>query len=720
MSLFSLGGFFSDLWMDLWISLNSVVYQLIEWLYEVFELVANVNLFSEKVFNDFTDRIYIIVGITMLFIFAYNIVLMIINPDDKKSTGNTTKIVKETIIALVLIILLPVIFRYMTVFQNHILSSHIIESIILGDKSDSGTENCNFDEYTVIDADSKTKLNNSCEEYKKLDISQKGAYLVAPTLFTAFFAPTDYSYNDCLAYVKGETYDSAIDTDDDKELCTRYVYDVNMAKFSGGILVFTSMDGVYTDAMHDGFFDFNYLMAFIAGILAVYMFFCYTMEIGVRVAKLGFLQLISPIPVMLRIIPKQKEAVYDKWFKHLLNTYLDVFIRLAIIYFSMFAISLVPDVMSMLLGANYGKGLIGALAAVVVILGLLKFAQEAPALFKEFFGNSGRFALKSPRKQLSENKLAMAGLGMARSGFGAGARNMFKSIRENKDNGAKGVFRTIGSTIAGVTSGAKRGAKAGYGSTLDNLGRNSDRAIEETTDRRVERAKYKALHGGTIRGAIKGHFMDNLNSADVWIGHDSGRDIIDSIKYEEDVVKHYSDYESLYKSGGYTAMDNRLKEMKAALKSGHGYDGINHTDLQSAIEKLETQMRDDRVTAIKNNLQNAAYVAYEFSQSISSNPSELSRIRDKLKISDDDLEKLKGLTIKDNKVVNADGTAVDAALIERLLEGGYVDPSTGEKMTGLNGSSGALKGQLSADKLSVAYKHQTKLEQERKEKDSKK
>ena len=132
MSLFSLGVWYKDLWMDLWISLNSVVYQLIEWLYEVFELVANVNLFSEKVFNDFTDRIYIIVGIAMLFIFAYNIVLMIINPDDKKSTGNTTKIVKETIIALVLIILLPTVFRYMTVFQNHILSSHIIESIILG------------------------------------------------------------------------------------------------------------------------------------------------------------------------------------------------------------------------------------------------------------------------------------------------------------------------------------------------------------------------------------------------------------------------------------------------------------------------------------------------------------------------------------------------------------------------------------------------------------
>ena len=110
MNLFSLGGFFSDIWMSIWLSLNDFVYSIISVLYQVFEGVAEVNLFSEKVFKDITSRIYIIMGIAMLFIFAYNLILMIINPEEKKSTGQTTKVVKETIISLVLVILLPTIF----------------------------------------------------------------------------------------------------------------------------------------------------------------------------------------------------------------------------------------------------------------------------------------------------------------------------------------------------------------------------------------------------------------------------------------------------------------------------------------------------------------------------------------------------------------------------------------------------------------------------------
>ena len=56
--------------------------------------------------------------------------------------------------------------------------------------------------------------------------------------------------------------------------------------------------------------------------------------------------------------------------------------------------------------------------------------------------------------------------------------------------------------------------------------------------------------------------------------------------------------------------------------------------------------------AIKNNLQNAAYVAYEFSQSLNSDPTELAKIRDKLQLSDSQLQQLSSLKIKNNKVVS--------------------------------------------------------------------
>lgn len=446
MNLFSLGGVFSKIWMDLWIALNSVVYQVIKMLYEVFEAIANVNLFSKEAFNDITSRLYVVIGIAMLFIFAYNIILMIINPDDKKSTGNTGKVVKETIIALVLVILLPRIFNYMSIFQRNILDSHILEQIILGDTAGTEVE-CDFsdlkliDNYVKVDGSSAVaEMTSQCNNYQQLKSSKKGAYLVAPTIFTAFFHPTNYGYDECVNYLieckdQGTncvSNDGLITTDDDKELCARYVYDTNISQFRGGITEFTEMKSdVYSKAWRDtGILDFNYLMAFVAGIIAVIMFFRYSLAIGVRVAKLGFFQIISPIPVMMRIIPKQKEAFYDKWFKHLVEEYLDVFVRLAIIYFALFAISLVPDVMDSLFASLTGNKLTKGLAAVVVILGILKFAGDAPDLIKEFFGNSGRYALKGVRQQLGENKYAKGVLGGTAS-LATVKANQFRNLKKD-------------------------------------------------------------------------------------------------------------------------------------------------------------------------------------------------------------------------------------------------------------------------------------------------
>ena len=752
MNLFSLAS-----WTWFWETINSLllvlcnwVYSLVGVIYQVFLAIARVNLFDAATFEKITKRIYIVIGIAMLFIFAYNIILMIINPEDKKTTGNTGKLVKETIISFTLIILLPTIFDYMYRFQNNLLESNIIGQIILGPVGSTGTDGqckagdydctCDFTGYKLEDYsenkwfwpkgntsdDEKKILENACNEYKNLPGSVRGAYAVAPTILAAFYSPANFTLPECVSYLQKGT---GIDDNDDKQICINYFYDVTASKYTGNIKPFvydTYLKNIASDSNKTNI-EFNGLMGLLAGGLAAWMFICYALEIGVRVAKLGVLQLLSPIAVMMRVVPKQKEAMYDKWLKNLTSTYIDVFIRLFIIYFSLFAISLVEGVLDNLfasLGTIEGSNVVAtygirALAAVVVILGILKFAQEAPDLIKDFFGNSGKFALKSPRKQLSDNKLAMAGMGMARAGFGGASRNMFKSIREGN-----GFWKTAGSTIGGLVGGAKRGAITGYGSTMDNIGRNTDRAIEETTEKRSERARYKALHGGTIRGAMLGHAKDSLSSVNSWIGRDPGRDILESIAYEEDVIKHYADYETMYKSGGYDAMDARLKEMKAAKSAGGSFDGMKGDDLKNAIKELEVEMRKKRTTAIENNVQNAGYVAYEFAQSIFSNEKEYQRIKAKFQHEgqtpeqfEEFISQLRGLDIKkiDGKdtVVDKNGVAVSKDLIVNLLEGAGPEQ-------GLNGASGALKGQLSADKLSVAYKHQTKLEQERKEKDSKK
>lgn len=469
MGLISLaaGSWWYEIWISIWLLICQGLYIFIGALYQVFEKVASVNLFSVEVFTEITSRIYIVMGIAMLFIFAYNLVLLIINPDEKKGSNNQmSKVVKETIISLALLVLLPTIFNYLYIFQTHVLESNIIGQVILGDVGTTSGDyskcpaddyecKCDFSQFDELEnynvkvsflffwdyddtVDKKTQLTNACKKYREvLTPSQRGAYSVAPTILSAFYRPTHFNYNDCEEYLQTGN-SSLITTDEDKQICVNFYYDVNYSKYTGHVAAFSG-DSYLKDIISDfdkDSMEFHWLMATVAGVLAVYMFFCYAMEIGVRVAKLGFLQLISPIPVMMRIIPGQKEKIFDKWLTQLKNTYLDVFIRLIIIFFCLFAISLVPDVLDTLFKSTTsgdGNFFVKALSMVFVILGILKFAGDAPALFKEFFGSSGAFALRSPKKQLLDNKVAK-GTASGLGAMGAVTAQNVRSMRKDLNN----------------------------------------------------------------------------------------------------------------------------------------------------------------------------------------------------------------------------------------------------------------------------------------------
>ena len=582
MNLVNFGGLIgdaiADTWMSIWLSINSMVYSIIELLYKVFVAVANVNLFGEDVFNKIVKRVYVVMAIAMLFIFAYNLVLMIINPDDKKSTGQMTKMIKETIISLVLIVLLPTIFNYMSIFQRHVLDSNILGQIILGDvggiaSKDELTTYCEkYKKYTIIEdktdigdrrynwgyvvggtaagavggagvgaligggagliasladyfsqeyKNANEELFKGCLLFNAKSASSRGAATIAPTIFSAFYHPTNYGYFECADFIENGVgkYDSYttnyIKTEDDKKMCSYYYYSVNMAKFTGSISAFNEESYFYSKVKKDeGTFEFNYILALVAGVLAVYMFACYTMSIGVRVAKLGFLQIISPLTVMMRIIPKKKEAIYDKWQKMLLDTYLDVFIRLLIIYFSLFSISLVPDVIHTLFSSFEGGGITGALvnslACVVVILGILKFAQDAPGLFKEFFGGSGTFALKSPKKQFQENKLANGIIGatgtLANRAVNYGG-NYKRILKDEKLSGTEKAWNAAKNT-AGMLNpfSVINAARTGYDYTKD--GKDKLQGINKATAESLTNPSflYKAKKAGSEGMAQLSHY----------------------------------------------------------------------------------------------------------------------------------------------------------------------------------------------------------------------
>jgi len=125
------------------------------------------------------------------------------------------------------------------------------------------------------------------------------------------------------------------------------------------------------------------------------------------------------------------------------------------------------------------------IACVILILGLLKFAQDAPDLFKTIFAFGGDL-LKGmnldPRGQLRNDfttaskpigKVA-GGLAGAAGGLAAGAARGFRQARADYEaNGGRNrvgrYLHTAGATLAGGTRGLVRGGRAGFTNSSGSL-----------------------------------------------------------------------------------------------------------------------------------------------------------------------------------------------------------------------------------------------------------
>ena len=115
--------------------IDSIVYWFISLLYQVFISISQVNLFNESTQRTIIDRVFTILGVLMLFIMAYQIILLIINPDKLSGDNGAKKLVTKVITSIVLIVLLPTIFKYMQIFQYDVLTSNVIGNVVLGGSS---------------------------------------------------------------------------------------------------------------------------------------------------------------------------------------------------------------------------------------------------------------------------------------------------------------------------------------------------------------------------------------------------------------------------------------------------------------------------------------------------------------------------------------------------------------------------------------------------------
>lgn len=416
--------------------LDKIIYSLISTVYQVFIAVSKASLYGnvDDKINKLTERIYVILGIAMLFVMAYNIILLIINPDKSSGDKSVQGLFKNFVISIVVLTLLPTIFNYMNILQNDIIDSHVIEKVILGDSDSNGGS-----------------LKNMGSN-------------IATMIYSTFYHPIDenenaVSYEDC----KSNSGASAS--------CADYVSAYDNGK-NGKVSAFID-DAKLEDALNSKTptMELLALISTACGVVALLMFVSYAFDIGIRVAKLAFLQIIAPVPVILRIT-KPSGGVFSKWTSKLIETYLTLFLRLITIYFSMYMISLLAEGFGSTNGgifANAGSmsAIVGLFARLVLIVGVLLFAKEAPKLLEELMGSTmkgGGFMPKDIGKKLTGAPLIGGALGaagaLAGKGIGAatGAAGAATSSLMNNIHGKKGVHMD---TKTAMQQGAAQGWKKG-------------------------------------------------------------------------------------------------------------------------------------------------------------------------------------------------------------------------------------------------------------------
>ena len=297
----------------------------------------------------------------------------------------------------------------MQIFQNHIIENNTIGNLIMGSTASDSGENG----------------------------QTKGALNVSVTIFTAFYHPIDENKE---PVTLTECESSSV------KLCSRYKEMADNAKNGiGGLWNFMHdedlKDGIYDDDM-----EYLFPLSTIAGVVAAYLFLSFSLDLGVRAAKLGALKLIAPIPIFLRIT-KPKGGQFDKWFSEFTKTYLQVFERIVIINFAMLLISFVSDIN---IFASGGGLFINVIATVVVILGILKFAKDAPKMLEDIF--NVKIPQMSIKKKINDNEYALRGASVLGAAGTTAVGNVIKGI-----GAGKSVGQVIKTGFGGLIGGGRQG-----------------------------------------------------------------------------------------------------------------------------------------------------------------------------------------------------------------------------------------------------------------------
>ena len=498
----------SDIVRTIFSVLDRPAYWLLGIMYQLFFNVASADLFSNDTIMKFYGRVQLILGVFMMFKLALIILKGIVEPEGffggKKGDSSAGSFITKVITGLIILTLMMpisipgasneyeiqinnngILFGTLYSLQHRLLANNTLGRFILG--NDDMAE-----DYT-----------NDTDELKK------SARIFTSSILKGFYRINLLPENERPKHEEGK--DDAVfndnrvckDIDDDVlKAYTRLDADpgeiIGMVNLtcegdaqSGG--AFSALLGVISPKLAGKtYYVFSYMpfISMIVPLIFVFILLSFTIDVAVRAVKLAVLRLIAPIPIISYMDPKgSKDSAFNSWVKTLTSTYLDLFIRLAAVYFAIF---LIQDMIVNGVVINHGSGVIGIISLILIWIGIFIFAKQAPKFIKDVLGLKGDGGklfggFGELGAALGMGAGIVGSIGSARAGYRASleADKTRQSYGENVDpnsflNRGKHLLAGIAGGLGGGYAGVKAAMTAkdhGFNASVEAMRKHNDAAM---------------------------------------------------------------------------------------------------------------------------------------------------------------------------------------------------------------------------------------------------
>lgn len=398
-------------------------YFILSIAYQIFFNVATAELFSNALVKDFYYRCQLIIGVFMLFKFAVTILEGIVDPNkatDKKAGAG--KIVSRIITSLIILALITpinipnprnewerqlnnngIIFGALYSLQNRILSNNTIGKLVLGTTETEENNNNN----TSVTGGAASFIGDVSDAVSYGIVGTSTASnRFASSILRAFLRinlepdkskwkteegkdPEYFNENRACPNMSNKVLNIYKNPDaNPQELLTLVNVDCETASGSGLASLWGSIKKLAGAGTYA--FAYSFLLSGISALIIAIILIGYTVDIAIRAIKLAVLRLIAPIPIISHMSISAKEAkgedTFSLWTKAIISTYIDLFIRLIIIYF---VIYLIQDMLQNGIVIRTGTGIVGAISFVFIVIGLFLFARQAPKFIRDVLGIQG-------------------------------------------------------------------------------------------------------------------------------------------------------------------------------------------------------------------------------------------------------------------------------------------------------------------------------------------